>query len=298
MPDKTNWDKCLEYIARNSLTTVDFAEGVTRIGEYAFYPGGSTPTSALTNVTLPSTLTSIGASAFKNVKTLTELFFPADAPTIGSNAFAGTNLTAYYYSGANGWTDSLMASHSSVTWISMDSLLMLNADEIALFLTGSDFGGMQMVGVRLFGSAKGDSVAWVSSDENVVRVENGLLTATGEGSATITALSSSGFSDECLVTVTGVKVMRMPEKLTALASEAFSGSGMLEAVYLPDGMSSIADRAFSDCTGLKIIRIPGTVTSIDESAFDGCTQLIICCPDNSVAADFAGRKGIPTLPLR
>ena len=101
---------------------------------------------------------------------------------------------------------------------------------------------------------------WVSSDENVVRVENGLLTATGEGSATITALSSSGFSDECLVTVTGVKVMRMPEKLTALASEAFSGSGMLEAVYLPDGMSSIADRAFSGCTGLKIIRIPGTVT--------------------------------------
>ena len=51
----------VEYFSRNTLKHVDFAEGITHIGSYAFY---GLP--ALQSATLPRSLTSIGENAFSN----------------------------------------------------------------------------------------------------------------------------------------------------------------------------------------------------------------------------------------
>lgn len=49
-----------------------------------------------------------------------------------------------------------------------------------------------------------DQITWSSSNESVATVKNGVVTATGEGSATITAATSNGKTAVCEVTVTSL----------------------------------------------------------------------------------------------
>ena len=47
----------------------------------------------------------------------------------------------------------------------------------------------------------------------------------------------------------------------------------LQKVYLPDGLTKIGDQAFSGCSRLKDIFLPRTVKSIGVSAFENCNSL-------------------------
>lgn len=60
-------------------------------------------------------------------------------------------------------------------------------------------------------------IYWDSSDSSVVTVKSGVLTAVGEGKATVKAFTSNGVSDECKVTVENI----LAEKLT-LNKEKFT----------------------------------------------------------------------------
>lgn len=81
------------------LTSVEFPEGITEIKSYAFYN-----CKELTYVTLPSTLKSIGASAFEGCR-LSTISIPTNVTAIGDCAFRIINLTDVYYAGAlNQWT--------------------------------------------------------------------------------------------------------------------------------------------------------------------------------------------------
>lgn len=72
---------------------------VTAIGEYAFY--NYNDTYIITSISIPSTVTSIGNSAFYRCSGLTELNIPNSVITIGSNALMYCNgLTSVTLSGA------------------------------------------------------------------------------------------------------------------------------------------------------------------------------------------------------
>ncbi|MBR7176708.1 MAG: leucine-rich repeat domain-containing protein [Clostridia bacterium] len=73
-------DYCF-YNSKN-LTSVVIPEGVTSIGNLAFY------SSSMENVLLPSTLETIGNRAFYGCSNLVEINLPASVTTIGSHAFA------------------------------------------------------------------------------------------------------------------------------------------------------------------------------------------------------------------
>ena len=48
----------------------------------------------------------------------------------------------------------------------------------------------------------------------------------------------------------------------------------LVSVVIPDSVTSIGNEAFSGCTKLTAVTLPGTVTSIGRDAFLGCTKLL------------------------
>lgn len=48
---------------------------------------------------------------------------------------------------------------------------------------------------------------------------------------------------------------------------------ILQKVYLPDGLTEIGDQAFSGCSSLKDIFLPRTVKTIGISAFENCSSL-------------------------
>ena len=71
---------------------------------------------------------------------------------------------------------------------------------------------------------------------------------------------------------------------------AFEGADV-RAIRLYDGLEALPERAFKS-SSLQWIYIPATVTVFPDSAFEGCTAaLIICAPENSPAAMFAGEMG-------
>ena len=81
--DKDNWVYRIDYSAMDGkLETVKLPQGITALGEIAFYG-----CLALTTVTLPETLTSIGNNAFSSCLALTSIDLPDKVTSIGTYAF-------------------------------------------------------------------------------------------------------------------------------------------------------------------------------------------------------------------
>ena len=72
----------------------------------------------------------------------------------------------------------------------------LKLDKTELALEAGETGTLAATGVP-----DGETVTWKSDDESVATVENGVVTAVAEGTATITA-EAGGKSATCTVTVT------------------------------------------------------------------------------------------------
>ena len=65
----------------------------------------------------------------------------------------------------------------------------------------------------------------------------------------------------------------LPEKLTAIQRETFSGCTNLERVTIGSGVKSIGAYAFKNCGNLTAIVIPNAVESIGDGIFTNCTNL-------------------------
>ncbi|MBQ8069401.1 MAG: leucine-rich repeat protein [Bacteroidales bacterium] len=152
------------------------------------------------------------------------------------------------------------------------------------------------------------SVEWSSSDESIVLVDGGELTAVGEGAADVVVTTvDGGFQATCKVTVEpasnvikyttsdgepvyinlpesvgnlvsntysgGIGLAIFEDEITEIGARAFQAATTLTSVTLPDCVASIGGEAFIGCYSLKEINIPSGVTSIGEASFAGCTSL-------------------------
>ncbi len=75
----------------------------------------------------------------------------------------------------------------------------------------------------------------------------------------------------CDTTKSGYYVM--PDTVTEISENAFSGCTKLTGVKISENVTSIVYRAFECCSSLSEIALPSKLVSIDERAFAGCSQL-------------------------
>jgi hypothetical protein len=73
--------------------------------------------------------------------------------------------------------------------------------------------------------------------------------------------------------IRGCKNTIIPNTVTSIGQDAFSGCNSLTSINIPDSVTSIGGYAFSQCEGLKNITIPDSVTSIGNGAFQNCSGL-------------------------
>ena len=82
-----------DYRYRSSIKSVIINDGVTSIGDWAFYN-----CSSLTSVTIGNSVTSIGAAAFRGCSSLTSITIPNSVTNIGDRAFYDcSSLTSLVY---------------------------------------------------------------------------------------------------------------------------------------------------------------------------------------------------------
>jgi len=137
----------------------------------------------------------------------------------------------------------------------------------------------------------------LSSDESIAAINpDGTISAAATGAAYITFAGDSNADSRCPVIVHAENCLVLPENLTELKKESFSGVNAVEVV-LPEGIQLIGAGAFADCEELLLVNIPDGVENIHESAFPVGTSLTIICRENSAGAAYAQEQGINSLLL-
>ena len=166
-------------------------------------------------------------------------------------------------------------------------------------------------------------VKWESSDDSIISIdENGVVTANGIGTATITmwiegfeniretitftVLSTIAEVEDGTIFVekyqfygnTGIKEIRLPNSVLGIDEKAFAGCTGLTEVVLNDGIYYIGAYAFADCTNLTKLVLPEGIESIYEGLVDGCTNLkTVFIPESVIEIDPYVFDGIENLEI-
>lgn len=84
----------------------------------------------------------------------------------------------------------------------------------------------------------------------------------------ITSIESEAFSG-CM----SLKEIVIPENIKTIESGAFQNCKNLSQITLPNGLKTISAYCFSNCSNLSQINLPDSLSSIYYSAFRGCSNL-------------------------
>lgn len=113
-------------------------------------------------------------------------------------------------------------------------------------------------------NAENKSVVWSSSDEAVVTVEEGVLTAVAAGDAVITA-DCDGVTDECTVTVNEKDIEVESVELNKTEAELVVGETFrLEATVLPEEASWLTVTWSSSASEIVSVDDEGNVSALSE----------------------------------
>ena len=113
-------------------------------------------------------------------------------------------------------------------------------------------------------NAENKSVVWSSSDEAIVTVEEGVLTAVAAGDAVITA-DCDGVTDECIVTVNEKDIEVESVELNKTEAELVVGETFrLEATVLPEEASGLTVTWSSSASEIVSVDDEGNVSALSE----------------------------------
>ena len=222
----------------SALTSVSLPDGLTSIGNAAFEY-----CSSLATVSIGNGVTIIGSSAFSNCTSLTGITLPDGLTTIGSSAFLNcTSLTG-------------ITIPNTVTSIG------IAAFKYSGLTTASIGNGVTTIGKEAFQDCS--SLATVS-------IGSGLTTIGNNAFYACWALTQFNVDEANEAYCSDGGVLFNKDKTTLLQYPA----GKTETTYaVPTGVTSIAEYAFAWCRKLTKISLPKSLDNIGKMAVGECTGL-------------------------
>lgn len=206
---------------------------------------------ALTDITLPASITRIEKDGFYNCITLERVNIPEKVTYIGDHTFCKClNMPS-------------IKLPDSLTEIGEGAFYFCEAlKEITIPKN------LITIGVGAFYGCKSLKKIKVAFGNPVYKsVSDVLFTKDGKTLVTYPAGKAGKYS--------------IPKKTTAIATGAFYGSELITSITIPKSITEIPEQAFARCKALQSVTIPNSVTSIGQSAFLKCTALkTIKIPDS------------------
>ena len=240
------------YAKRTKILSVVVEDGVTSIGDSAFYA-----CLKLASVTLPEGIKSIGYSSFRDCAKLAEVNIPGGVTSIGGYVFYGcSNLTSVTI------PDSVTEIGEG-TFYGCTKLESVTLPEGLLRIGNYNYGAFENC----------TSLKNIEIPDSVMSIGS----STFEGCSSLTSVTIpegvTSIGDQTFYNCSSLTSVTIPEGVTSIGSEAFSGCSSLTSVTIPEGVTSIGSETFYNCSSLTSVTIPEGVTSIGDSAFRYCSSL-------------------------
>lgn len=265
--DLTNWDWGTITGATFTITVTapsrDFTFDATT-GTIKKYNGND----AVVNI--PSEIngtpvTTIGNAAFRD-SSVTSVTIPDSVTEIGANAFAGcTNLTSVNYIGD--WSNLTIQSGNPAVQDAANAPLFdfefIPPDNTAVIVTNYKYNG----------AAADVTIPSRYQGKPVTTIGHAAFFNSAVTSVTIPD-SVTSISDEAFINCPKLTNISIPNSVTYIGFSAFSSCTSLKSITLPSSLSFISGALFLGCSQLTTIHIPVSVTSIGNNAFADCPSLM------------------------
>ena len=265
LPVKEIRVQAFEYCA--NLTEITLPDSITRIGACAF--GSCT---SLTKITLPEGITSIADHTFLYCTNLAEITLPESLMHIGDYAFAKcTSLTEitipesvtsidecafYYCTGLEKFNFNATAMEDC----EIGDFIFIAAGQCSNGITVNIGANVTRIPAYLFWNA---GYGYASSDAHkivsVVFASNSVCHTIGE---------------EAFAYCIDLTSVSLGNNLTNIGAGAFFRCSSLPDIILPDSLVTIGDSAFGYCSNLTSVVIPNSVTTLGNGTFAQCTKLV------------------------
>jgi len=267
------------------ITGVVIEEGVTSIGDYAFYM-----CETLDKITIPGTVTKIGNHAFSWCYELSDIRLPNSLAEIGNSAFelcsgiatltipdGVTIIGDYAFSQCGGLTSLVL--HEGLTSIGTNAFYSCGKlDRITIpasvtFIGDTPF--LYCTSLREIAVNEGsasyasiDGVLYSRDHTRLIAYPGNRQTPTYSIADGVTTIGNSAFRpNQHLTSIT------IPPSVQVIENDAFNRCNKLQKLEIPQGVTGIGDTAFVGCSALQSISFPSTLQSIGTNLFEACGKL-------------------------
>lgn|GEM_PF-2044323 len=279
------------YFTREGVTEFTVPQTVTTIGKYAFSYG-------LQTIVLPEGLTTIEDYGFNNCNALLSINLPSTLRTIGKSAFYGCHhlpsitfndglqlIDMFAFEECNALETIVLP--ASITFFGQGvfykcrGLRNVTINSSAYFNPQMFYGCTSLESVVITNNTKiGSSMFCGCTALTNVTLPDNLRDIYGNAFQGCTSLTSidlpaslSSIGGDAFNGCIALTNIELPASLGNIDNGAFAGCTALTNIEFPAGLGRIGDRAFRDCTALTSITLPDAINSIGAYAFAGCTGL-------------------------